>query len=208
MPTLTRSRSGVASKGALMPQTKKKLPSHEFAVVLDGITEPDGRIEDALYEAGCDDAILAFRNRVAYLEFDRMDETFESALLSAIRDVERADHLASVSHVEPDDLVHASEIARRLGCTREYVRLLVDGRRGEGGFPTPLSGVTGTTRLWSWTAVLSWMDGRGRLADATLLSEAKTIRDTNAALAARRESSANRRSRALLRRISGTDPVS
>jgi len=194
--------------GALMSQAPKNGPSHEFVLVLDGITEPDDRIEDALFEAGCDDGILAFRNRVAYLEFDREGVTLQSALLSAIRDVERADHDVCVSHVEPDDLVNAAEIARRLGCTREYVRLLVDGKRGDGGFPTPLSGVTSKTLLWSWSAVLRWCSECGRLPDASLLSRAETIRDVNAALAVRRHPSTVKHRQALLRMLSRANSTS
>ena len=76
---------------------------------------------------------------------------------TAVKDVERAKRGATVAHVEPDDLVNASEVARRLACTREYVRLLVAGQRGRGGFPVPLAGVTGTTLFWSWAAVVRWL---------------------------------------------------
>ncbi|MGH9334471.1 MAG: hypothetical protein ACRD21_12055, partial [Vicinamibacteria bacterium] len=67
---------------------KKKDQKHNFVLVVSGVSEPDSRLEDALYEAGCDDAILAFRNGVAYLEFDREAPSLEDAILSAIRDAE------------------------------------------------------------------------------------------------------------------------
>jgi hypothetical protein len=61
-----------------------------------------------------------------------------------------------VVRVEPDELVSASAIARRLGRTRQSVALLIAGRRGPGGFPTPALWVDGATRLWRWTEVAEW----------------------------------------------------
>jgi hypothetical protein len=177
------------------------LDTHNFVLVLSGISEPDDRIEDALFLAGCDDAILAFRNGVAYLEFDREADTLESAVLSAVKNVERAKHQVAVSHVEPDDVVNASEIARRLQWTREYVRLLSQGSRGEGGFPSPLAGVTGTTILWSWAAVLRWLLEQGKLADKSRLTNAETIRDINRVLSFRMHPSVVKRHRDLLRKL-------
>ena len=77
------------------------MKSHTFVLVLSGISEPDESLEDALFDAGCDDAILAFRSGVGYLEFDREAHTLESAILSAVRSVERAKHPVTISHVEP-----------------------------------------------------------------------------------------------------------
>jgi hypothetical protein len=180
------------------------MKSHNFVLVLSGISAPDGSLEDALFEAGCDDAILAFRSGVPYLEFDRKASTLESAILSAVRDVERAEHPVAVSHVEPDDLVNASESARRLECTREYVRLLVQGERGEGGFPAPVAGVTGTAFLWSWTSVLRWLLEHDRLPDKSHLVRAETIRDMNSALRVRLHASVIERRQALLRKLQRT----
>jgi hypothetical protein len=59
--------------------------------------------------------------------------------------------------VEPDELVSASAIARRLGRTRQSVALLVAGRRGAGGFPPPAVWVDGAARLWRWSDVAEWL---------------------------------------------------
>lgn len=56
------------------------------------------------------------------------------------------------------DLVSVSDIARRAGRSRESVRLLVDGKRGPGGFPAPLGVVGEGTRVWPWSVVLEWLD--------------------------------------------------
>ena len=183
MPNIMPGRSAAKLTGAPMkPNRLNNLETHNFVLVLDGSIDPDGGIEDTLFEAGCDDGILAFRNGVAYLEFDREADSLEAAILSAVRDVEGAECNLTVSHVEPDDVVNASEIARRLQCSREYVRLLVRGSRGEGGFPSPLAGVTGKTCLWSWANVLHWLLEQKKIANSGLLSKAELIRDINSVL--------------------------
>lgn len=175
--------------------------SFNFVIVLSGISEHDDRIEDALFEAGCDDALLAFRNGVAYLEFDREADSLESAIISAVVNVENAEHQVTVSHVEPDDVVNAAEIARRLEWSREYVRLLVQGSRGRGDFPPPLSGVTGKTMLWSWSSVLRWLLQCEKVSDRSWLSNAETIRDINGVLSVRLHPSIVERRKDLLRKL-------
>jgi hypothetical protein len=56
------------------------------------------------------------------------------------------------------DLVLVGDIARRVGRTRESVRLLVDGKRGPGGFPAPLGVVGEGTRIWPWSPVVEWLE--------------------------------------------------
>jgi hypothetical protein len=161
---------------------KEKEATYNFVLVFSGVSEPDGRLEDALFEAGCDDATLVFRNGVGYLEFGRRARSLDAAILSAVRDVERADPRLTVVCVEPGDSVNASEIARRIQVTREYIRLLVQGKRGEGDFPAPQSGITGKTLVWSWAGVVRWMFRHNLLEDVTVVDAAETIRDINDAL--------------------------
>lgn len=61
-----------------------------FTLVLDGVTELTRQIEDALYEAGCTDALLGSCNGVVFLDFDREAKCLEDAVLSAIAAVEAA----------------------------------------------------------------------------------------------------------------------
>jgi hypothetical protein len=129
--------------------------THEFTLVLTGFQSLSEDVEDALFEAGCDDALLGIRSGVPYLEFEREAPSLIEAVLSAIRDVNRSG-VARVTSVEPEDLVTATEIARRTGRTRESIRLLVEGERGPGAFPAPLN-PTAKTRLWRWSAVEAWM---------------------------------------------------
>jgi hypothetical protein len=54
------------------------------------------------------------------------------------------------------DLVSVSDIAQRVGRTRESVRLLVDGKRGPGAFPAAVGVVGDGIRVWPWSEVLEW----------------------------------------------------
>jgi hypothetical protein len=129
---------------------------YEFTLILSGVQELTPRVLDAFYEAGCSDALFGMREGVAYAEFARESDSLLDALLSAIRDVEVAGVGAKVEHVEPDELVTMSDIARRLEVTREGVRKWVAGLRGPGNFPPPAGGLTGRSPLWHWTDVVQW----------------------------------------------------
>lgn len=54
------------------------------------------------------------------------------------------------------DLVSIPDIAGRVDRTRESVRLLVDGKRGPGSFPTPVGTVGDGIRIWPWALVVEW----------------------------------------------------
>lgn len=54
------------------------------------------------------------------------------------------------------DLVSIPDVAERVGRSRESVRLLVEGRRGPGGFPAPVGTVGDGIRVWPWASVLGW----------------------------------------------------
>lgn len=141
------------------------MPEHNFTLILRGDVDSRG---DELFEAGLDDATLGEVDGVAYAEFDREAVSFGDAVMSAIADVHSVPGV-EVLHVEPDELVTATEIAARLGRTRESVRLLISGARGPGGFPAPASRATGRNRLWRWADVLRW-DQKEATEDADLVA--------------------------------------
>lgn len=95
------------------------------------------------------------RDGVPVVELDRDAPTFADAVLDAIGEVE-ACGLGRVVRVEPDELVSASAIARRLGRSRQSVAQLIAGQRGPGGFPPPAVWIDGKARLWRWTDVAQW----------------------------------------------------
>jgi predicted DNA-binding transcriptional regulator AlpA len=139
-------------------KTGRPWQSHAFSLILAGVSESTNEMADALYEAGCDDALLGSRDGVVFLDFDREAPSFREAMLRAIADVGRAGY--GVARVEPDDLVTAAEIARRLGRSRESVRQHIVGLRGAGGFPAPVSSLKGRSPLWRWAEVAAWFADR------------------------------------------------
>lgn len=128
----------------------------EFTLIFSGVRELTVEVLDAFYAGGCDDALIGMRGGVAYADFCREADSFRQAVFSAMRDVELAGVGAKVEHIEPDEMVTMSEIARRLNITREGVRKRVAGTRGPGNFPPPTGGVTRQSPLWRWTDVIQW----------------------------------------------------
>ena len=89
--------------------------------------------EDRFFEAGCDDASISVVKGTVVLSFSRGAKNFLHALVSAIKDVRAAGVM--IVRVEPDTFVSMSDIAERIGMTRQAVSLLIQGERGPGGFP-------------------------------------------------------------------------
>jgi hypothetical protein len=92
---------------------------------------------------------------VDFVEVDAEAGDLPTALSDAISAAE-AQSGRRVRRVEPDDMVTATEIAERLGRSRESIRLLASGARGPGGFPAPISHARTRQRLWRWSDVAAW----------------------------------------------------
>jgi len=110
---------------------------HDFTLVLTGFTRLTERVENALYEAGCDDATLSMRCGRPYLTFSRVAPSLKEAILSAIRDVRKAGIGADVLRVDDCSLVTQADIARKIGRSRQLVHQYITGTRGPGAFPPP-----------------------------------------------------------------------
>jgi hypothetical protein len=147
---------------------------YTFILVISGESEPTSTETVA---ALCPDATFGRTGGAHFAEFRRRSSSFRHAVSTAIRTIESADGLR-VRRLEPDDLVSASEIAERLGRSRESVRLLAAGQRGDGRFPSPVSHLHTRQRLWRWTDVAAWS---GDL-DAERRDQAEYVAAVNAAL--------------------------
>jgi hypothetical protein len=134
--------------------------AHEFMLIVEGPDLQNDEVADALFEAGLDDATIGRVGSTQYLDFDREAESFAAAVLSAVTDVESTLPNVRVVHLEPDDLVTMSEIARRVARTRESIRLLVNGDRGPGGFPAPATHFRRRQPMWRWSEVAVWFAER------------------------------------------------
>ena len=125
------------------------MAEHHFELTIKGTL--DDAVLDALFTAGCDDATVSSKGDLIFAEFDREAPTMLAAVISAIDQVESVDAL-EVLDVDPDELVWGSEIAQRVGRTRQSVDQLVEGQRGPGGFPSPTAHATRNPR-WPWSDV-------------------------------------------------------
>lgn len=130
---------------------------HDFALIVGGISELNQKVEDALFEAGCDDATLSIQYGLLYMEFSRIAKSLKDAIIRAIHDVQKAGIGAKVLRVDECNLVTASDIARRIGRSRQLVHQYMTGQRGPGGFPPPQCHLADHAPLWAWCAVSYWL---------------------------------------------------
>jgi hypothetical protein len=76
--------------------------SHQFTLILAGVSELTPELADALYEATQGDIECNMRDGVAFLEFRRAAATLRDAITSAIHEVEGANLGVRVVRVESD----------------------------------------------------------------------------------------------------------
>ncbi len=136
------------------------MTTHIFTLIVVGPDLQSDETVDALFEAGCDDAIVGRADGIQYLEFDREAASLEDAVLSAVADVEQIDG-AEVLRIADAGLASMAVIAARTGRTRESVRLLISGDRGPGGFPAPVTDPRSRYRLWQISDVERWLRAHG-----------------------------------------------
>jgi len=155
---------------------------HEFAVSVHSERGDGDDILTALFEAGVDDALVQADGERMLIEFEREADTFPGAVRSAIQQIESVEG-CRVARIGQDDLVSLAEIGRRIGKTRESIRLLAAGDRGPGNFPLNAQHIT-SQQLWSWAEVSAWLFKNGRL-NGQVVAESQFLRALNAALEAR-----------------------
>lgn len=130
---------------------------------------------DALYEAGCDDAVVGVGNpRLIALEFSRDAATASEAVQSAIRGALEAIPEARLIEVKPD-FVSLSDIAELAGCSRQNMRKYATGQiRGvKQPFPAPV--YTGSPSLWHLHDVVRWIPSTGDLRIHPAIAEVSAL---------------------------------
>ena len=155
--------------------------THQFTLVLKNVDENTPHLEDSLYEIGCHDALINFRNGTVYLDFDREALSLEKAVISAIRDVESASVGAIVSYVAPEDWVTESEVAKRLDIKRQAVSLWIKGERRK-SFPKPVMKLADKSPLWKWREITEWLYKNQLIQDKEIIINATFFENVNAAL--------------------------
>ncbi len=149
-----------------------------FSIWFDAAREADD-IADALYGGALADAVISERDGTFQAVVERDGVDFAHTVVTAVRELERAGE-CRVLRVGRDDLVSLAEIGRRVGKSREYIRLLAGGDRGPGGFPGRAPHIAGQD-LWSWHEVSTWFAEHGVL-EARDAEEATFLRLLNAFL--------------------------
>ncbi|MGH7868425.1 MAG: helix-turn-helix transcriptional regulator [Candidatus Dormibacteraceae bacterium] len=136
-----------------------------------------------LQRAAPDVAIYPGEGRIR-LVFDREGSGFGDCVLTAIREVESVPGLR-VMHLDPDELVWASEIAERSGQDLTTINQMIANRAGPAYFPLPANPPS-PTPLWRWAEVAEWFR---RWAGVDLVDRQRTIwiEAINAVLAARHQ---------------------
>ena len=133
---------------------------HFTVVVRDARMDMDG-LEDRLYEAGCDDALICSYNNTVYLEFDRESESADHAVKSALANIRAAGFEKLV--VQEAGVSTLTEMAERAEMTRAALSLYAKNKRGDGNFPAPVYGVSSGSALYSWPEVSEWLYKQGKI---------------------------------------------
>lgn len=155
---------------------------YNFTLTLSGVVYTTEGLEDALYQHGCDDAIICAYGSSVYLEFHREAQSLDAAIKTAVEDIESAGIGARVESVD-SALVGLSDIAELTGLSRQAIAMLKDGTRGKGNFPCPLQRIKGQSPLWDWAEVAQWLQQNGRIeANSDLVANARILSKWNLAL--------------------------
>ena len=122
-----------------------EMNEYEFTLtfILPDAQDDPAQYLDALFEAGCDDAVVGTGTPgTISLEFNRNADSATRAIESAIHDVLDAIPGAHLIEAKPD-LVGLTDVADILECSRQNVRKYAVGYPN---FPHPA--VTGKSQLW------------------------------------------------------------
>jgi predicted DNA-binding transcriptional regulator AlpA len=153
----------------------------EFCIIASGLDPQSEDFEQRFYDAGCDDATVAFQKGRIIVDFTRAANSIDEAIVTAMKAVEAAG--ARVDRVEPDPLVSLSDIAARSGMSRAAMTQYSKGQRGR-QFPPPVARVTSDSPLWDWATVAKWLFQNDKIARETAI-EAEAVRAANAAIESR-----------------------
>lgn len=80
------------------------MTKYEFTLILKGTWELTEEMADALFEAGCDDGTPGTCNGIGSIDFHREADSLESAIQSAIANVQSAGYKVERVEIEADAL--------------------------------------------------------------------------------------------------------
>lgn len=164
-----------------MTVASNRTQEHDFTLLLDGAITVTPEIEDAIFNAGCDDATIGFRFGRLFLTFSRTAPSLREAIVSAILAINGCGKGLRVLRVDVCNLVTQAEIARKIGRSRQLVHQYMNGVRGPGGFPPPACDITDNAPLWYWCEVAYWL-WINDLISQDVLQEAQEVAIVNSIL--------------------------
>ena len=131
---------------------------------------------DALYESGCDDAIIGTGKKgFIALDFIREAASAYEAMSSAIRDVRKVLPQAEVIEALPD-FVGVSDVASLLGCSRQNIQKLLS--KDTPNCPPAVHG--GSQSVWHLFEILMWLvEAKDYQIDNSLIEVARAARSLN-----------------------------
>jgi predicted DNA-binding transcriptional regulator AlpA len=157
------------------------MKTFEFSIIASGIDPEADDFGDRFYDAGCDDALVAFQKGHTIIDFAREAETFAEAIASAVENVCAAG--ATIDRIEPDPLVNLSDIAVRTNLTRAAISKYAKAKSSK-KFPAPIARVTSAEPLWDWSEVATWMVQNKKLPVEVAVA-AFVVKEANAAIGRR-----------------------
>lgn len=134
---------------------------YHFSIVIRDADPTATDLEDQLFEAGCDDALLCQLDDTVYLEFDREAPTAQHALQSAIDDLHSAGFHDLI--IQEGGISSLAEMAERIGVSRTTMSHYAHAKRGQGNFPKPIYGVASGSSLYRWQEVAEWLFQQGKI---------------------------------------------
>ncbi|MEA1954181.1 MAG: DNA-binding protein [Campylobacterota bacterium] len=136
---------------------------------------------DALFEAGCDDAVVSLGKRgMISLDFLRDDKEASLAIVSALKDVKKAIPDATLVEASPD-FVTTTELSKILDRSRQNARILMIKKES----PPPVH--MGSPNFWHLSEVFEWLLKENKISnyhiDNTMIEVANVTKKVNLSIA-------------------------
>lgn len=154
------------------------MKTFEFKLIINTNTkaEPESHL-DALYEAGCDDALVSFSKRgTMTLDFMRESESASEAFNTAMENIKVAIPEATLIEASPD-MVTTTDISQLLNHSRQNTRNLM--LKQDSPFPVH----SGNPSIWHLEDVLVWLAKKNKTThyniDLSTIEVANTARNLN-----------------------------
>lgn len=140
------------------------MPSYQLNLVFEGIDLDDDDLVERLAELPSVEWRSQGLRAFALATVDAVDGL--AAVQTVLADIQ-AKAPGAIPVSADEDFVAISDIATRVGVSREAVRLWANGSR-QSNFPSPRGVVGDATKIWAWSDVNEWLRANVDLGDPYL----------------------------------------